>query len=43
MLFRVPTTTPLGRYVFGLFCPSCIRGPKGSLIVANDLVLRVER
>lgn len=42
LLFRLPVVAP-GRYVFGLFCPSCIRGPKGSLIVAYELVLRVGR
>ncbi len=40
--FRLPRVAP-GRYVFGLFCPSCIHGPKGSLIVAYDLILRAVR
>ncbi len=42
LVFRLPTVGP-GRYVFGLFCPSCIRSPRGSLIVAYDLILRVAR
>jgi hypothetical protein len=42
LTFRLPRVAP-GRYVLGLFCPSCTRGPKGSLIIADDLVLRVER
>ena len=40
--FRLPRVAT-GRYVFGLFCPSCIRGPRGSLIVAYDLILRAVR
>jgi hypothetical protein len=39
--FRLPRVAP-GRYVLGLFCPSCTRGPKGSLIIADNLILRVE-
>jgi hypothetical protein len=42
LTFRLPRVAP-GRYLLGLFCPSCTRGPKGSLIIADDLVLRVER
>ena len=42
LTFRLPRVAP-GRYVLGLFCPSCTRGPKGSLIIADDLILRVER
>jgi hypothetical protein len=38
VVFRVPRAKP-GRYVFGLFCPPCVRGPKGSLIVDPTLVL----
>jgi hypothetical protein len=41
LTFRLPRVAP-GRYVLGLFCPSCTRGPKGSLIIDDDLVLRVE-
>jgi hypothetical protein len=37
---RVPRVNP-GRYVFALFCPTCTPGPKGSLIVAERLILRV--
>jgi hypothetical protein len=40
--FRLPRIAP-GRYVLGLFCPTCTRGPKGSLIIADDLILLVER
>ena len=40
--FRLPGVAP-GRYVFGLFCPSCARGTKGTLIVADKLVLTVRR
>jgi hypothetical protein len=42
LMFRLPRVAP-GRYVLGLFCPSCTRGPKGSLIIADNLILRVER
>jgi hypothetical protein len=42
LTFRLPPVAP-GRYVLGLFCPSCTRGPKGSLIIAADLILRVDR
>jgi hypothetical protein len=37
---RIPRVSS-GRYVFALFCPSCTPGPKGSLIVAEKLILRV--
>jgi hypothetical protein len=40
VVFRVPRVK-LGRYVFGLFCPPCARGPKGSLIVEPALVLTI--
>jgi hypothetical protein len=39
LIFRIPRV-PAGRYVFGLFCSPCARGPKGSVIVA-DVILRV--
>lgn len=42
LTFRLPRVAP-GRYVLGLFCPSCTRGQKGSLIIADDLILRVGR
>ena len=42
LTFRLPRVAP-GRYLLGLFCPSCTRGPKGSLIIADNLILRVER
>src|SRR2546423_906152 len=35
--FRAPPVAP-GRYKLGLFCPSCTRGPKGSLIISDDLI-----
>jgi hypothetical protein len=41
VVFRTPKLRP-GRYVFGLFCPPCVRGPKGSLIVDPALVLTVK-
>jgi hypothetical protein len=41
VVFRTPRMKP-GRYVFGMFCPPCVRGPKGSLIVEPALVLTVK-
>jgi hypothetical protein len=38
--FTVPRLRS-GRYVLGLFCESCVRGPKGSLIIDRRLVLHV--
>jgi hypothetical protein len=40
VVFRVPKVK-LGRYVFGMFCPPCVRGPRGSLIVDPALILTV--
>ena len=40
VVIRVPRVAP-GRYVFGLFCAACTRGPKGSLIIDARLVLTV--
>jgi hypothetical protein len=40
LAFAVPRVAP-GRYVFGLFCERCVRGPTGSLIIDYALVLRV--
>jgi hypothetical protein len=42
LTFRLPRVDP-GRYVFALFCLSCMPGSKGSLIVAEEFVLRVTR
>jgi hypothetical protein len=39
--FRVPAVIP-DRYVLGLFCDRCVRGPKGSLIIDRRLVMRVK-
>jgi hypothetical protein len=30
------------RYVLGLFCERCVRGPKGSLIIDYSLVVSVD-
>jgi len=38
--FRVPRVRP-GRYVFALFCESCVGGPQGSVIVDQRLALRI--
>ena len=40
LVFRVPRVGS-GRYVVGLFCAECVAGPRGSLIIAYDLVLRL--
>jgi hypothetical protein len=37
---RIPRVGP-GRYLVGLFCASCARGPKGSVIIDYRLVLKV--
>ncbi len=38
--FRVPRVKP-GPYLFALFCETCARGQKGSLIIDPRLVLRI--
>jgi hypothetical protein len=38
--FRVPEVRPR-RYVFGLFCEPCVRGPGGRVVASRRLVLRV--
>jgi hypothetical protein len=38
LTFRFPRVAA-GRYKLGLFCPSCTRGPKGSLIVADKVIV----
>jgi hypothetical protein len=40
LTFRVPSVRP-DRYVFGLFCERCRRGPRGSLIIDPRVVLLV--
>jgi hypothetical protein len=40
MAVRVPRVRA-GRYLLGLFCASCARGPKGSIIIDYRLVLTV--
>jgi hypothetical protein len=39
--FRVPNVAP-GPYRFVLYCAPCYRGPGGSLIVARDVVFRIQ-
>jgi hypothetical protein len=38
--FAIPKASS-GRYLFGLFCESCVRGPRGSLIIDYRLQLKV--
>jgi hypothetical protein len=40
IVFRTPDVRS-GRYLFGLFCDPCLRGPRGNLIIDRRLVLKV--